>query len=637
MGSVRFKLQNIMIENNPNLEQHWWMMYRGDRFWYDKMTSVHMLRRGNFVEFFTYFNSCSVGKWRKYTNVGNISLNLTCKGHFIIRMFGHYTDGSDISKEMFEPKEFYLKEKTEISLPVPNGIKSTVVGFQIDVLDFNEMERDEDEIDPISKKPMYKRVPADFFLYEGSWSTLVDSSKINDIRIALTTVTFKKEDYITSNMALLERELFYTDEPAKDHIKVRIIDNGKTLDPEDFESEYMELVPNDNTGGSGGYTRGMIEALNDTDYNPTHVLLMDDDVMVLPESFIRTYTLLALLKDDYKDRFVSGAMLFYERLNVQHEDVGYVHDDGSYGPNKPDYELHLWDSVLKNDQECKYHPNSYAGWWYCCVPITMIPRDNLPIPLFIRGDDVEFSLSRNAEFLSLNGICIWHRGFSTKFNACLELYQVHRNSLIIQAMSGICKNVDFMKRIDGFFWKELNRLAYNNCELLLDAIEEFCNGPEFMYTPDGERIMKEHSKKNEVMLPAASAYPDIPIDWGAIYRKSDKPLSDKEMKRYEKTCNGQTLPSYMLKDEIAVIAYDWFDDPAKQYMAKEILAVNAFDHTAHLRKRDKNRFKELVARHRRIMNYYKTHKDEIERKYVESAKVLKTEAFWRKYLKMDEQ
>ena len=594
-------------------------MYRGDRFKYEKLISAHTLTAGSFVEFFTYFNTCSVAKWRKYTKAGNISLNLTCSGDFRIQLFGHYTDGNDISKETFEPREYHLNEKTEISISVPSDIKSSVVGFQLEVL--------KNDGEPDSSEPAFR-------FYEGSWTTLVDSSLINDIRIALTTVTFKKEEYITSNMALLERELFYTDEPAKDHIKVRIIDNGRTLDPEDFESEYMELVPNQNTGGSGGYTRGMIEAINDKAFAPTHVLLMDDDVLVLPEAFVRTYSLLALLKPEYDDRYLSGAMLFYERMNIQHEDVGFVHDDGSYGPNKPDYELHLWDSVLKNDQEINYHVNSYAGWWYCCVPVKKIDRAHLPIPLFIRGDDVEFSLANNAKFLSLNGICIWHRGFSTKFNACLELYMVHRNSLIIQAMSGICKNIDFIKRIEGFFWKELNRLAYNNCELLLDAVEEFSKGPDFLFTPDGERIMKEHAKKNEVMLPAASAYPGINIDYGKIYQKSETPLTDKEMKRYEKTCNGQTLPPYALKDTVAVIAYDWFDDPAKQYMAKEILAVNAFDRTAHLRTRDKNRFKELVARHKKVMSYYFSHKGEIEQKYAEAGKTLKTETFWRKYLNM---
>ena len=619
MSNVKFKLQNIILKSNKYLDDHLGMMYRGDSFSYNKIKSAFTLKAGDFVEFFTYFNSFSIGKWKKYTNAGDIELNLVCKGKFKITMFGHYHDGAEILKEFYPSKEYDLKEKTEISLFVPRQIRATTVGFQIDVYD-TEDENDED-----------------FCFYSGYWSTIVDDSKINDVRISIVTVTFKKEDYITSNIKILERELFYTDEPAKDHIRVRIIDNdgGKVLDSESMISEYVHYSPNANVGGSGGYTRGMIESINDTEYNPTHVLLMDDDVIVLPESFIRTYSLLALVKKEYDERFVSGAMLFYERMDTQHEDVGYVHDDGSYGPNKHDMHLEQWDHVLENDEDFKYHKNSYAGWWYCCIPVKKIDRNHLPIPLFIRGDDVEFSLANNAEFLSLNGICIWHKGFANKFNANLELYMVHRNSLIIQAMSGICKGIDFMERIDGFFWKELKRLSYNNCELLLDAIEEFCNGPEFLYEPQGEAIMKAHAKKNEVMKPAVSEYPNIPIDFDSIYRMADKPLTKFQSAIYHKTRNGHRLPDFMLKNTIAVTAYDWFDDPAKQYLAKEILVVSPFDHTAYLRKRDKKRYRQLVKRRNRILSYYKCNKDKIEKSYQEAAKTLKTEKFWKKYLRME--
>lgn len=616
MSSVKFKLQNIILQTKEYLDEHWWMMYRGDRFTYKPEKSEYSLKNGDFVEFFTYFNSFSLGKWKKYTNIGDVQLNLTCKGHFKITMFGHFRDGVEIKKEMYEPKEYDLREKTEITLFVPRNAKAQIVGFQIDVYDSG-----------IGKE--------DFCLYSGNWSTIVPSENINDIRLSIVTVTFRKEDYITNNMKILQEELFYTDEPAKDHIKVRIIDNGRTLNPEDFVCDYIHLSPNENVGGSGGYTRGMIESINDKEFDPTHVLLMDDDVIVLPESFIRTYSLLSLVKKEYDERFVSGGMLFYERMNTQHEDVGYVHADGSYGPNKHDMLLHVWSDVFENDEDIKYHENSYAGWWYCCIPVKKIDRNHLPIPLFIRGDDVEFSLANKAEFLSLNGICIWHKGFANKFNANLELYMVHRNSLIIQAMSGICEGIDFIERIDGFFWKELKRLSYNNCELLLDAIEEYANGPEFLYEPNGEKIMKEHAKKNEVMKPANSEYPYIPIDFDSIYRHSDKPLTPRQMKIYHLTHNGHRLPNFMLKDRIAVTAYDWFDDEAKNYLAKEILAVSPFDHTAYLRKRDKKKYKALIKRHKRVMNYYRKHKEEIEESYREAAKTLKTETFWKKYLKME--
>ena len=94
--------------------------------------------------------------------------------------------------------------------------------------------------------------------------------------------------------------------------------------------------------------------------------------------------------------------------------------------------------------------NMYAGWWYCCIPVSKMDINKLPLPLFIRGDDVEYSIANHAKFITLNGICIWHMGFTTKYNPAMELYQVHRNSLIIQATSDVTPEVDFIERITKF-------------------------------------------------------------------------------------------------------------------------------------------------------------------------------------------
>ena len=57
MGSVRFKLQNLVIQNNVANEKDQWMTYRGDHLKYNKLQSANTLEAGQFVEFFTYFNT----------------------------------------------------------------------------------------------------------------------------------------------------------------------------------------------------------------------------------------------------------------------------------------------------------------------------------------------------------------------------------------------------------------------------------------------------------------------------------------------------------------------------------------------------------------------------------------------------
>ena len=702
----KFKIQNLILSYGGLLEEHHAMMYRGMPYVYDKLNSYYRWSMGDFVEFFTYFNTFSYGKWRKYTNVGNVYLQLRCMGRFKIRLFGHYRVGAEICKEMYEEIYYNLPEMTDIKIYIPKECNGEVIGFQFDVLKppktslTDDEDEDEEAIDGVTAPAKPKKAektsekalgddedeeedtdPSTYFMCieSGGWYTDVDQENINDVRISIATTTFKNERYIKRNIDALEREIFYGSEEIRDHIRMVVVDNGRTLVPDDLNSEYIRVVPNENVGGAGGFTRGMLEATDDKSFNPTHVLLMDDDVTMMPESFVRTYSLLALLKPRYKDRFVSGAMLYFEKMNYQHEDVGFVHDDGSYGPNKKVMDMEIWKNVFENDEDIPFQKNSYAGWWYCCVPVQKIRREHLPVPLFIRGDDVEFSLSNNAEFLTLNGICIWHKGFTSKFNANLELYMVHRNSLIIQAMSGICEGIDFAERIDKYFVSNMCRLSYNNCELLLDAVEEFCKGPEFMFTPQGESIMKSHAVKNEKMVPYHYLY-EKKIDFDDIHEpkkvyeyievegkksqksqnvvkniytdekektetknkyriniKEDK-LTDKEYAFYLKTFNGQTLSDRKLRkylrNETAVIAYDWFDDPAKQYMAKDILAVNPYDKTAILRKRDKVRFKELMQRRERVMSYYKANRKAIEKSYRDAAGKLQSEGFWRNYLNM---
>lgn len=608
---ITFKIQNLILRSDQLPDEHYAMMYRGSRLRYYPMQSAFKLLKNEFVEFFTYFNSFSYAKWKKYTCVDNVYLKLKCKGQFTVQMFGHFKEGRDIKKEFYPIQHYNLKSLAEIQISVPQNANGQVIGFQIQAL-------------------------SEFWIEGGGWYTEVPQSKINNVRISIATTTFKKEEYIKRNIDILECELFYSGEPCRDHFRLRVVDNGRTLDPEEFNSEYVTVFPNDNVGGSGGYTRGMLESLR-SDFKATHVLLMDDDVLVTAESFLRLYSLLALVKSEYKDRFVSGAMLYYEQMNMQHEDVGYVHKDGSYGPNKSIMDMNNWRNVFVNEEDVPFNENSYAGWWYCCIPVSKIDIEHLPVPLFIRGDDVEFSVSRKAEFLTLSGICIWHKGFVNKFNAALELYLVHRNSLIIQAMSGVAANVDFIERIDGFFKTNLMRLAYNNCELLLDAIEDYLNGPEFMLTPQGERIMKEKGAKNEVLTPLHQLYDklDEKIDEGRIYEDfyNDKKLKPFQSFWYNLTYNGHVMPKFLLKDKTGIIPYDWFYSPQKQYMCKQVLAVSESG-MGHIRERSRRKFLELMKRRKNLLKKYKRKNKAVFLQYQKMGNTLQSEGFWRDYLKM---
>lgn len=608
---VNFKIQNLVLRSDSLPDEHYAMMYRGSRLRYYPMQSAFKLLKGEFTEFFTYFNSFSYAKWKKYTCVDNVYLKLKCKGQFTVQMFGHYLEGRDIKKEFYPIQHYNLKSYAEVEIPIPQNISGQVIGFQIAAL-------------------------SEFWIEGGGWYTEVPQSKINNVRISIATTTFKKEEYIKRNIDILERELFYSDEPCKEHFRLRVVDNGRSLDPEEFNSEYITVFPNDNVGGAGGFCRGMIESRNGAE-NPTHILLMDDDVIILPEALIRTYSLLALMKEQYKKHFISGAMLKAEQMNEQHEDVGFVSDKGYYMAEKPTMFLHLWDHVFLNEEEHTHIPNSYAAWWYCCFPANTINEEDLPLPVFIRCDDVDFSVRHQAQIITLNGIFVWHNDFKYKFSAAMEFYMVNRNSLITKAIDGIYSNADFIGHINQVFDERICSLDYKGCDLLLDAIEDYLKGPDFLKVPRGEQIVKEKSAKNEKLVPLQQACLSLEGSyWVDRYRVYDGLYNPAELKGFKKflykaTKNGHIMPKSFLRKETAVIPNDWFYSAGKQYMSEQVLAVSV-NGTANLRIRSRKRFLQLVNRRKKLMKRYKRENKKITQMYSEAAKTFRSEVFWKEYL-----
>ena len=95
---------------------------------------------------------------------------------------------------------------------------------------------------------------------------------------------------------------------AYDHIKICISDNAGTLEPEKIENPEIHVVKNKNLGGVGGFTRTMLEYLNGEE-KISHVLLMDDDAIILPETIERNYLFLKHLKKKYYNYVIGGALM----------------------------------------------------------------------------------------------------------------------------------------------------------------------------------------------------------------------------------------------------------------------------------------------------------------------------------------
>lgn len=599
-----YKIQEIFAKPFIGNELITHLYYRANNFIYEDSDGRSVLEKGSDLDFFTYFNGLSIEKWKKYTYAKHFYLVMKAKGKFKLNLFGHFFNKERIEKEYLGHFQYDIGEDQEIVISIPYHIKSQVVGFEI----------------VVKKKTI---------ISEMYYAADVDEDKIRQPYIALTTTTFKKEAYIKNNIAILEKDIFCNHE-YKNHFCWNIVDNGRTLTEQKNQNENIRIYHNKNVGGAGGFSRGMIEGLMQS-RKPTHILLMDDDVNFSSESFKRLYKLLSIVKEEYADHFVSGAMLKMNAPNIQHEDIGVLNEKGYHEALKPNLDLNLWNNVLINEKIDETEKHKYAAWWFCCIPTTVASLDNLPLPVFVRGDDVEYSLRNHAKFISMNGICIWHEGFEGKFSAALEYYQVERNELILTAMHSELMDVDVMRHIEEIFWQEVYKFNYKGAALLLDAVEDFMKGPEYFLSLDLFEKLQEKRKEDNRLQPITEDIRKL-INYETLY--TYEPAFSGKKIIYDYTYNGQArIPEFLIGNKIGIIPYGWGYFPGKQCLTKVNYAIDPMADKYAVYRKDREEFKKIKNRFLRLKSEYVSGKTEIEANYRNALKEITDIEFWRKYLK----
>lgn len=599
-------LQKILFPKDERLQVHWGLFYRASRMSLSKDFKQMFIPAGSPVDFATYLNGFSIQKWQLYSNLSNVTLRIILKGHFLLNAVGYHLNPIMPDRHEFSSEEYDFAEPTEIQLSYPDDTSEQFLSFEI--VPFSECE--------FSGGAFY----ADF-----------EENDIRKVNLSLATTTCHKEEFIKKNVQLLKEELLCEGSEMRENFFVHVVDNGRTLSKEEIESYHVTLHPNKNVGGSGGFARGMIESLHQSP-EATHVLLMDDDVLVLPESIRRTYTLLTVLKKEWQEAFIAGAMLEFEAMNIQHEDIGTVTKNGDFVPAKIFPDVNWLGNNLNLNMELPTLTNPYAAWWFCCIPIGQIRKNGLPLPLFIRCDDSEYSLRCKTKFITLTGISVWHMGFQNKYNASIDLYQQLRNLFIAQSTSHIIKSVDLLKRVRRHFYKQLLEYYYDAGEIVLLALEDYLKGPAFIEQDLGEKLLKEHSVYNEKLRPLSEF--DIEVRLERVY--DNPPLKRFKKLLYYVTINFQQFwPRFLLKKDTAIIGFDWSHQPGIQFRHKKLLAVNPFNRTANLRAQDRKRFRKLMRRFFKDMLVYKFNHRKVEKAYAAKRGWLTSETFWKKYLEIE--
>lgn len=468
--------------------------YRGDK------KSI-TFRKHAVVAFDTYFNGFSIEKWMKYTVLQELALRLSLSGKFKVTLLGKDQIHNDVLTKVISETVVECDGRGEFEFPYTLGEKKGMYTFRLEALSDG----------------------ACFF--GGTYITDLAQERIRDVKIGIAICTFKREAFVEKNIRILNEEILNNPaSPLYGRVKVFIADNGKSLDRERLSSENICINPNRNLGGAGGFTRDLIEMMNhNEELGITHALLMDDDIVIEPEALVKTYRILSLLKDDYEDAFVGGAMLRLDKQAIQVE-AGASWNGGYLNSLKHNLNLKKCKSCLYNEVE-EY--TEFNAWWYCCFPMKIVTPDNLPLPIFIRGDDLEYGLRNMKHLILMNGICVWHEPFENKYSSFLEYY-IMRNQLIDNSFH--CQwygAKQLTKAMLGHCMREIMFYRYKNVDLYLRGIRDFLKGPEWLMKQDGEAlhqsVMAAGYKAQELeQLDMAFSYP--------VYQESYEYVDNKKSK-----------------------------------------------------------------------------------------------------------
>lgn len=597
----------------------------------------------------TFFNALSVAKWRKYTNAKAFHLRMAVKaspfvaidpavvdedGKASIRVTLTMADTYSYQPTVVEGKGFSVEapaddEWHEITIDVPQGLANdrTPVLFGAIIT-----------------------APGVTDVRDARWDMDLDDEDVRHVEVAVCITTFKKEPYIRRNAHIFRDSVIGSGTEASKHFTLHIVDNGRTLNEDEvFASDRIQLHPNVNSGGAGGFARGMIESI-EQEPKATHVILMDDDISLSPESLLRTYSLLQAVKDEWREAFVSGGMMSLDEPDIRHEDIGFFNKDGWCQSLKPVMRMSVLHDVIENEAfkppydlpGCEdQRTQKYQAWWYCCIPMTQIELRGLPLPLFVRYDDVEYSLRNPPKIMSMNGICVWHSPFFMRYDAAVERYQVARNLFIIRHASGAAPISDFEDALYRQVQIELKRFNYADAELALEGFEDFLKGPDTTFAPGfAEKKFLESHKKAEKLVPLEELDGELKklgIDFRTLTSADiarDKPRSLFQRGLDFMTFNGQRTPlPYTKHGKVAICEASggaYIGGALRE--AETVVAVSIPQRKAAIRHKDQARFNEIWKRYKDDVKAYRERKAELDKLYHEAFRRMTTVKAWKEYL-----
>ncbi|MGX9418677.1 glycosyltransferase family 2 protein [Vibrio sp. WJH972] len=575
------KIQSLLfpkIEFQPDFELYFNESGSGNYYYF---SDGLVISKSNSVSFNTYYNAFFVKPWLDNTLVRDFIYTIRAYGRCILSLCNIDKTGND--KVVFQSEyNFDGQEEVDINL---SGDESGCFYIRITAID---------EVKVIG----------------GELSTKV--TPLNKVNLGIVITHFNRSDYVVPAIRRIKSELL-DDEEFGSCTNLYVIDNSKNIGLDNLYHGRIKIINNKNLGGSGGFTRGLLELKKNKLFS--HCLFMDDDASCEIDSIKRT---IAFLMYSGSDTAISGS-LFRELETSRLVEKGAIFS-GMAKPLSNNFNMsNQGDLILA--AECNATPN-YGAWWFFAFPINSVKY--FPFPFFVRGDDIQFSLLNKFNITTLMGVGCFGDDFGLKSNP-MTRYLDTRHTLVQNiAVEGL-SYIDIVKNTGRFFFGALFGFNYDSARCASLAIQHVCLGVNFWSKNIDMSEIRKYINTNynsEKMVDISLEELDIlsfPICEESRVRKLVRIF----------TLQGFLLPKIMLRKKILLQPKHSSVELRATFRASKILHYYAPYKKGYISKYDRIRFfKELFFYLKQLIKLRKELKS-LRQEYKLGLNAYTSEEFWK--------
>ncbi|MEW2915170.1 glycosyl transferase [Leisingera sp. JC11] len=549
---------------------------------------------GSGARFDTWFNLFNAGTWQRQCRLQSLHLLLEGEGCFAVTVFMALPQGAWQQQQHRAELAPGRPARLDLSALLAAAGQRGLIFFELQAADG----------------------PA--ALARAGWQTADAPRRQPGLALAVTTFRREAEAARTAERFAA----FRAQSRIKAHLQLIVTDNGRTVDlpPRDG----VTVIANENLGGAGGFTRGLLEARA---RGASHCLFMDDDASIHMGSLERTWMLLAYAEDPATA--IAGAMISEQRR-------WEIWENGArfFTRCRP---LHmgtdLRDFRQAADMEWEVSgpppPQLYGGWWYFAFPLER--AEHLAFPFFVRGDDVSFSLVNRFNIVRLNGVVSFQESFTEKQSPqtwYLDLRSHMAHHLSLPALDVGAWGV--LKIAVWFFLRNLPRMHYGTLAAINLAVEDVLQGPEF-FDAHADLVARRGDLK---ALAGDEAWQDLKPEADLPpLRREPPPAWLRHLMKL--SLNGLLLPFYARIGRRITLEADCRDSLGHAWGAAEISYLNAaldkYYTVRHNKPAAWREIRRFAANARAFLKAY----DGLAARYRGAYGRLTSEGYWRAKLAMD--